>query len=94
MQTTRAPIILPGQVYYSEESNAYLVVTKKVGEMVRYKYQRYGAFTGVTGNMEDIDFIERFQPVDPQDLTQDEEAELLELCGSGATLKVGFVKEN
>lgn len=94
MQPTRSPIILPGQVYYHEETNVYLVVTKKVGEMVRYTRQPYGSFVGVRGSMEDTDFIEAFQPVDPADLTADEHTELLSYCQPGTTLKVGFIQED
>lgn len=94
MQATRSPIITEGQVYYHEPDNTYLVVTKKLGEMVRYTCQPHGGFVGVRGSLEDIDFIERFQPVDPADLTVDERAELLSYCQPGTTLKVGFIQED
>ena len=93
MQNHRAPIILEGQVYFDDTSNTYLVVTKKVGEMVRYVGQRFTGNLGYRGSMEDVDFIERFQPVDPVDLTDDEMGELLNLCPTVKNLRVGFIKE-
>lgn len=93
MSKARGPIILEGQVYYHEAHNVYLVVTKKIGEMVRYTSQPHSSFLGVRGSMEDIDFIEAFQPVDPADLTEAEKQELLGYCQPGIKLKVGFIKE-
>ena len=94
MQATRAPIILEGQVYYHEAGNVYLVVTKKIGEMVRYTAQPHGSYLGVRGSMEDVDFIDAYQPVDPSDLSSVEREELLGYCSPGTTLKVGFIKED
>lgn len=94
MQNQRAPIILEGQVYFDDVSNTYLVVTKKVGEMVRYTGQSFTGNLGYRGSMEDIDFIERFQPVDPADLSTEETSELMCACPDGVTLKTGFIKED
>lgn len=99
MQNYRAPIILAGQVYFDEVKNAYLVVTQKNGEMISYNGQ--GFYEGVNkafcpgfrGKLEDEDFITKFQPVDVGDLSQDERAELLDLCPPGTVLKTGFIKE-
>lgn len=94
MIATRAPIILEGQVYYDEKSNTYLVVTRKVGEMVRFTGQPYPGVLSWSGNMEDVDFIERFQPVDPADLQPNEIQELLTYCAAVDSLKIGYIKEN
>ena len=94
MLNHRAPIILAGQVYYDEEKNAYLVVTKKVGEVISYAGQAYAGCPGFRGKLEDEEFILKFQPVDPADLTQDERCELLAFCAPETTLKVGFIKED
>lgn len=94
MHNQRTPIILEGQVYFDDGSNTYLVVTSKVGEMVRYIGQAFTGNLGYRGSMEDIDFIERFQPVDPADLTADEVGELLNLCPTVKNLRVGFIKED
>lgn len=94
MQNHRAPIILEGQVYYDEGKNAYLVVTKKNGEMVSYTGQAFTGCPGFRGRLEDEDFILKFQPVDPADLTAAEAAELLSFCPQGTKLKIGFIKED
>lgn len=82
------PIILQGQVYYDSEKNDYLVVYNRKGEMIYYKG------VGFSGVMEDVDFIERFQPVDPDDLTGDEMTQLRSFCTPNTVLKTGFIKEN
>jgi hypothetical protein len=91
MKASRQPIILSGQVYLDEKSNSYVVVTKKEGEMVTYQGQPHSSFLGIRGKMEDIDFIERFQPVDPTDLTDEEYRELSSYT-RGAKLHVGFIQ--
>lgn len=89
----RPPIILEGQTYYDESKNAYLVVTKKQGEVVSYTGQPFAGSLGFRGKLEDEDFILQFQPVDPVDLTAEEAAELLSFCPPGTNLKTGFIKE-
>lgn len=93
MQNHRAPIIIEGQVYYDEAKNAYLVVTRRVGEMITYSGQAFKDSSGFRGRLEDEQFIELFQPVDLADLTQDEKQELLSFCVPGTQLKTGFIKE-
>lgn len=88
----RSPILLEGQVYYDVNSNSYLVITKRNGEMVKYEGQPYEGNIGWRGNMEDIDFIERFQPVDPVDLTDEEAEQLLSFCDDKTTLKIGYIQ--
>lgn len=94
MHNQRAPIILEGQVYYDESKNSYVVVTQKKGEMISYTGQPSKGNLGFRGRLEDEQFIERFQPVDPIDLDLDERRELLSYCQPGTTLKVGFIKED
>lgn len=87
MSSRKQPIILQGQVYFDDPKNLYLVVTKRQGEMISY------SGNGFKGILEDEEFIERFQPVDPVDLSADETEELLTLCPPGVSLKIGFIKE-
>ncbi len=94
MQNHRAPIILEGQVYYDEGKNAYLVVTKKLGEMVSYTGQAFTGSLGFRGKLEDEEFVLKFQPVDPSDLSAGEAAELLSFCPPGTKLKIGYIKED
>lgn len=94
MNNTRAPLILEGQVYYDEGKNAYLVVTKKQGETITYVGQAAPGLLSFRGMLEDERFIERFQPVDPSDLTVLEKEELLGFCRPNTTLKTGFIKED
>jgi hypothetical protein len=94
MHNTRAPIILEGQVYYEEARNSYLVVTKRRGETICYAGPPSKGVLGFRGMLEDEQFVERFQPVDPVDLSETEKAELLALCGPGTSLKIGFIKED
>ncbi|MBT9137769.1 MAG: hypothetical protein DDT31_00308 [Syntrophomonadaceae bacterium] len=85
MKFANPVIILAGQVYYDAEKNEYLVVRKKSGEEVYYVGR------GFCGMLEDCVFINKFQPVDPQDLTKQEADYLVGFCDSGTILKVGFI---
>lgn len=91
---SRPAIILEGQVYYEEQRNVYLVVTKRNGDMVRYAGPAQGQELSFRGILEDEMFIHRFQPVDPADLTQVESAALLSLCQPNTKLKTGYIKED
>ncbi len=82
-----AAIILEGQVYYDEEKNDYLVVTANNRGVISYSGH---GFRGLLG---DDAFIERFQPVDPADLTPAEEQQLLSFCRPGTQLKIGFIMQ-
>ena len=86
MITTR-PIILVGQLYLHPEVNEYLTVTKNDGGEVSY------GGLGFRGILEDEDFIERFQPVDPADVSAEEISDLISLCPKNTTAKVGFIKD-
>ena len=80
-------IILAGQMYYDEEKNDYLIVTKQMGDLTKY------AGFGFRGQLETEVFLDRFQPVDPADVPADEVGELLSFCQPGTTAKVGFIKD-
>ena len=87
MLPLRAPMISVGQLYYNEDLNEYLVVTKNERGQVRY------AGTGFFGHSEDQSFIERFKPVDPRDLTDAETVSLLVLLPDGTRLQTGFIQD-
>jgi hypothetical protein len=62
--------------------------------MVSYSGQPFPGNLGYKGKMEDVDFIKRFQPVDPVDLLPAEHSQLLSFCNEGTTLKIGFIQED
>lgn len=88
MKSTKPVIILAGQVFYDSEKNHYLVVRRKQGEVVSY------AGHGFRGMLEEDVFLDKFQPVDPEDLTSDEVAALTGFCDEGTALKIGFILED
>lgn len=85
MNPTRAPLITIGQLYLNEEVNDYLIVTGKAGDQISY------AGKGFKGMCEDQTFIERFLPVDPLDVDQDELKYLVSLCSKEIEPKIGFI---
>lgn len=87
MKSTKPVIILPGQVYLDEEKNSYLIVQRRNGETVAY----CGA--GFKGMLEDEIFLDRFLPVDPVDVAENEIAELLDMCPPGTVARIGFIKD-
>jgi len=87
MKSTKPVIILTGQIYLDSDKNSYLVVTRKLGEVVSY------AGCGFKGMLEDEVFIGRFQPVDPLDVEKQELDTLLAFCSTGTSAKVGFIKD-
>lgn len=81
----RTPIIVAGQVYLHGELNEYLVVTKSTRGDIQFKGLGFGG-------MNDVDmFLERFGPVDPTDLTEEEAADLNALV-PGILLSTGWVQ--
>lgn len=85
----RTPIIVQGQVYLPRDPQAYhyeyLVVSKVNRTDISF---RGPGFNG----MNDVElFLERFAPVDPQDLSIDEQQLLLELITS-TKLLTGWVE--
>ena len=81
----RTPIIAVGQVYLHPGHNEYLVVTKSNRGDIGFKGP------GFYGLHELDTFLERFGPVDPEDLTREEYAVLQELV-DGKELTVGWVE--
>ncbi len=81
------PILLEGQLYYDEEKNEYLVITRNRGGVISY------SGPGFRGQLEDEIFLDRFQPVDPADLNDGELDLLLSFCPANTNAKVGFIKE-
>lgn len=80
-------IISAGQVYLDEQKNAYLIVTKTRSELVSY------AGPGFRGQLDEDKFLNRFPPVDPEDVSSEELDCLLSHCPDGTTAKVGYIKE-
>ena len=87
MKQTKPVIVQVGQLYYDEEKNEYLIVTRHQGDTTTY----YGV--GFRGMLETDTLLERFQPVDPADVAQDELEVLLAFCPAGTEAKVGYIKD-
>jgi hypothetical protein len=87
MKSSKPVIILAGQVFFDDGKNEYLVVKHKHGEVVTYSGH------GFRGMLEEEVFLEKFQPVDPEDLTVAEADYLSSLCAEGTTLKIGFIND-
>lgn len=85
MLPLRAPIITPGQIYLNAELNEYLIVTASRRGQVHYQGPGFRGFS------EDHSFIERFQPVDPADVSAEELSTLLKFCESGTKPLIGFI---
>jgi hypothetical protein len=81
------PILLEGQLYYDEEKNEYLIITRNRGGVISY------SGPGFRGQLDDEVFLDRFQPVDPADLDDGELNMLTAFCSPNTTAKVGFIKE-
>ena len=87
MKNSTPVIILAGQFYLDESKNSYLIVTKNKGEVISY------AGPGFKGQLEVEVFLDRFLPVDPDDVSVDEILGLLEFCQPGVKAQVGFIKD-
>jgi hypothetical protein len=88
MNLTRSPIILVGQVFLNEDANEYTVITNNNRGQLSF------AGIGFKGQCEDVAFIERFPPVNPEDLDTMEYAEMLSFCPDGTLLSTGFIEDN
>ena len=84
---TRAPLITVGQLFLNQTINEYLIVTKNVRGQIFY------AGKGFRGHSEDDAFLDRFPPVDPQDVEPEELRELLEYVPIGTRVTTGFSRE-
>jgi hypothetical protein len=88
MKPQSKPVIVQvGQMYYDESKNDYLIVTKHRGDLTSY------AGHGFCGQAETESFLDRFQPVDPDDVETDELAAYLNFCPPGTEAKVGYIKD-
>jgi hypothetical protein len=84
----RTPIISVGQVYLHADLNEYLVVTKSTRGLIQFKGT---SFSG----MNDVElFLERFGPVNPEDLLEEEATALKVLLPCGTDLLVGWVSQD
>lgn len=83
---SRTPIIMPGQVYLNSEINEYLVVVHSNRGDISFRGQ------GFNGRHDYERFLERFGPVNPEDLTEDEEQQLMAFLGEGLELSTGWVE--
>jgi hypothetical protein len=80
------PIILTGQVYLHPGYNEYLVVSQVTRTNIHFKGP---GFNG----MHDVEtFLNRFGPVDPADLDDEEKLTLLYLIDADTRLKIGWVQ--
>jgi len=76
-----------GQIYLDEEKNTYVTVIRRRPDQVQY------AGPGFRGQMDEEKFLNRFPPVDPVDVSQEELDYLISLCPPGTEAKVGYIKE-
>jgi len=82
----RSPLIQIGQIYLNEELDEYLIVTRNNRGQIYYEGD------GFSGQAEDWSFIERFPPVDPDDVDIEEIILLVGKCPCGTEAKVGYVE--
>lgn len=88
MLQQRAPIITVGQVYLQAELNEYMIITKNARGQVTY------AGNGFVGHAEDQSFIERFNPVNPDDVDAVEVEVLLSYCPANTRVSTGYILES
>ena len=88
MIQSRAPMIAAGQLYLNEELNEYAIVTNNARGQISY------SGFGFKGHSEDQSFIERFKPVDPTDVDQDEIKVLLSYCAPGVRASTGVILQD
>lgn len=83
----KAPLITDGQLYLNEQLNEYLIVTQNNRGQISY------AGHGYTGQANDDNFIARFKPVDPVDVSTAELQELLSLCKPGTVPLTAYISD-
>jgi len=88
MLQQRAPIIAIGQIYLQAELNEYMIITKNARGQVTY------AGKGFVGHAEDQSFIERFNPVNPDDVDASEVESLLSYCPTNTRVSTGYILKN
>lgn len=87
MNAVRPPLIVAGQLYLNDFINEYLIVTANNRGQISY------AGIGFRGQAEDATFIERFQPVNPEDVDKMELATLLSFCPDDVEASTGYIPE-
>jgi hypothetical protein len=85
MLATKTPLIIVGQLYLHPQLDEYVIVTNNNRGHISYE----GG--GFKGQAESETFIERFGPVDPADVSEDELKTLLSYCPTGTRPLVGFI---
>lgn len=88
MVLNKSPLILAGQVYLHQDLDEYLIVTRNNSGLVTY------CGIGFKGSSDDFTFLDRFPPVDPEDVCPIELQCLLCLCPDGTTPKIGFIMDD
>lgn len=81
----KSPLIVTGQIYLHADLDEYMIVTRNKSGLVYY------CGDGFKGSSDDQVFIERFQPVDPEDVCPIELQGLLNFCPEGTFAKVGYI---
>lgn len=81
----RSPLIQVGQFYLNEWLDEYLIVTKNNRGQIHYEGD------GFNGQSEDWCFIEKFPPVDPEDVDALEIISLVSKCPFGTQAKIGYI---
>jgi len=80
-------MIAVGQLFLNAILNEYMIITKNERGQVTY------AGSGFKGHAEDHSFIERFNPVNPNDVDAFEISDLLSMCPTGTKASTGFILE-
>lgn len=83
----RTPIVIPGQVYL-HTCNEYIVVTRANKGEITFRGP------GIAGVNEVEVFLNRFGPVNPEDLSGPEHSGLVNLLKTPVALTVGWVKRD
>lgn len=86
MTTKHIPIIAVGQVFLNEDLNEYLIVSKNNFGQIYY------AGPNFKGQSEVETFIERFAPVNPDDVVEQELSTLLSFCPVNTVASTGYIK--
>lgn len=87
MTPIKSPLIQVGQIYLHAGLNEYLIVTHNNRGQISYEG------VGFKGQAEDLTFIERFGPVDPSDVDENELLDLLSFCPVNTEALIGYVTE-
>ncbi len=83
----KEPLIYVGQLYLNSELNEYLIVTNSFKGYISY------AGLGFNGKAEATAFLDRFEPVDPIDVSADDLKVLLPLSPGITKASIGAIRE-